>query len=119
MVDKKRHTVDEYISSLPIDVKDIMEKLRKVIKTSAPEAQETINYGIPTFILNGKNLVHFAASKKHISFYPTPSTIEAFKEELTGYDISKGTVKFPINKIIPLELVIKMVKYRVSEVVNN
>jgi uncharacterized protein YdhG (YjbR/CyaY superfamily) len=82
MVDKKSRNIDEYIDGFPEDVQDILERFRKVIKESAPEAQETMNYGIPTFKLNGKNLVHFAAFNKHIGFYPTPSGIEAFSKEL-------------------------------------
>ena len=79
-----------------------------------PDAEEAISYQIPTFKLNG-NLVHFAAFKKHIGFYPAPSGIEAFKEELSQYEVSKGTVKFLIDKPMPLDLIIKIVKYRVKE----
>ena len=111
---KKFTTIDEYISVFPKNIQDILEKLRHTVKNSAPEAYETISYQIPTFKLNG-NLVHFAAYKKHIGFYPTPSGIEAFKEELSPYEISKGTVKFPLKKPIPFELVRKIVEFRVQE----
>lgn len=111
---KKFETIDEYISVFPVNVQDILEKLRKVIRESAPEAEETISYGMPTFKLNG-NLVHFAAYKNHIGFYPTPSGIEAFKKEISQYKSAKGSVQFPIDKPIPLDLVKKIVIFRVKE----
>ena len=106
--------VDAYIADFPKNIRDILEKLRKIIREAAPQAKETINYGIPTFTLNG-NLVHYAAFKKHIGFYPTPSGINAFKKDLEPYEVSKGTVKFPFDKPIPYKLVSKIVKYRVKE----
>ena len=112
--EKKFETIDEYITIFPKNVQDILEKLRKVIRKSAPEAEETISYGMPTFKLNG-NLVHFAAYKNHIGFYPTPSGIEAFKKELSQYKGAKGSVQFPIDKPIPLDLVEKIVIFRVKE----
>lgn len=84
------------------------------IREVAPDADETIKYGIPTFTLKG-NLVHFAAYKKHIGFYPTPSGIEGFKIELSAYEGAKGSVKFPIDKTIPYELIRKIVAFRVKE----
>jgi uncharacterized protein YdhG (YjbR/CyaY superfamily) len=107
-------TIDEYIATFPKNVQRILEELRQAIRDSAPEAEEAISYQIPTFKLNG-NLVHFAAFKNHIGFYPTSSGIEAFKEELSGYEVSKGTVRFPMNKPIPFDLVMKIVSYRVKE----
>jgi len=107
-------TIDEYIASFPRNVQSVLEKLRQAIRDSAPEAEEAISYRIPTFKSNG-NLVHFAAFKDHIGFYPTPSAIEAFKEELSDYEVSKGTVRFPMNKPIPFDLVRRMVSYRVKE----
>ncbi len=91
-----------------------MEELRATIRKAAREAVETINYAIPTFTLNG-NLVHFAAAKNHIGFYPAPSGIEAFKEELSVYEGAKGSIKFPLDKPLPLSLVSKIVKFRVKE----
>ena len=91
-----------------------MEELRATIKAAAPEAEEKISYQMPTFALKG-NLVHFAAYKNHIGFYPTPSGIEAFKHELSIYEGSKGSVKFPIEKPLPLELISKIVAFRVAE----
>ena len=107
-------TINEYIAGFPKQVQEILEKLRATIGKAAPGAEETINYGIPTFTLQG-NLVHFAAFKNHIGFYPTPSGIEAFKKELSVYDGAKGSVQFPIDKPLPLGLVTKIVKFRVKE----
>jgi len=107
-------TIDEYIAIFPLDVQVILEDVRKAIRDSAPEAQEAISYGIPTFKLNG-NLVHFAAYKNHVGFYPGgPSAIEAFRAELSQYTLSKGTIRFPLGEPIPLELVKKIVKFRVK-----
>jgi uncharacterized protein YdhG (YjbR/CyaY superfamily) len=114
MAKSKPKTIDEYIAMFPKNVQKILENLSQVIRETAPEAEETIDYGIPTFKLNG-NLVHFAAFKNHIGFYPTPSGIEAFKEELSSYKQSKGTVQFPLNKPIPFDLVKKIVAFRVKE----
>jgi len=110
----KFKTIDEYIASFPKDVQEILEKLRGVIKGSAPGAEEAIAYGIPTFRLNG-NLVHFAAFKDHISFFPTSSPIPVFRKELAPYKQSKGTIQFPLGKPIPFGLVKKIVKFRVAE----
>ena len=107
-------TMDEFISAFPKNVQDILEELRRVIRESAPKSEETISYGIPTFKLNG-NLVHFAAFKNHIGFYPTPSAIVAFKKELAPYKQAKGSVQFPIDQPIPLDLVKRIVGYRVKE----
>ena len=87
-------TMDEYITKFPKNVRDVLEELRRVIKESAPEAEETISYGIPTFDLKGRHLVHFAAYKNHVGFYPTSSGIKAFKRELSHFKTSKGTVQF-------------------------
>jgi uncharacterized protein YdhG (YjbR/CyaY superfamily) len=107
-------TIDEYIAVFPKDVQEILEKLRVTIREAAPEAKETISYAIPTFTLKG-NLVHFAAFKNHIGFYPAPSGIEAFKKELSVYEGAKGSIKFPIDKPLPLGLITKIVKFRVNE----
>lgn len=107
-------TVDEYISTFPKDIQKILEQVRQAIKKSAPEAQETINYQIPTFRLNG-NLVHFAAFKNHIGFYPAPSGLKAFRKEISKYKSSKGSVQFPIDEPMPISLISKIVKYRVKE----
>lgn len=107
-------TIDNYISTFPNNIKDILEKLRAVIKASAPNAEEKISYQIPTFVLKG-NLVHFAAYKNHIGFYPTSSGIQAFKRDLSVYEVSKGTVRFPIDKPLPYKLISNIVKFRVKE----
>ena len=113
-MNKKINTIDEYINQFPVDVQDILNELRRVINENAPGAKEKISYQMPTFYLNG-NLVHFAAYKSHIGFYPAPSGIEAFKDELTGYKWAKGSVQFPIDKPIPYDLVKRIVEFRVKE----
>lgn len=110
----KFRNIDEYILSFPLETQLILEELRATINNAAPEAVEAISYQMPTFKLNG-NLVHFAAYKNHIGFYPTSSGIEAFKEEVSAYKWAKGSVQFPINKPLPLKLVAKIVKFRVEE----
>jgi uncharacterized protein YdhG (YjbR/CyaY superfamily) len=116
MEDKKTtyESIDEYILQFPSEVQEILEKLRRVIKESAPDAKEKISYQMPAFVLNG-NLVYFAAYKKHIGFYPTPSGINAFKNELSEYKGGKGTVQFPIEKPLPYELISRIVKFRAAE----
>jgi uncharacterized protein YdhG (YjbR/CyaY superfamily) len=106
--------IDEYTAGFPEEVQAILEKLRATIRASAPDAEETISYQIPTFTLKG-NLVHFAAYKKHIGFYPTSTGIEKFKNELSAFEGAKGSVKFPLDKPIPFDLVSKIVKFRVKE----
>ncbi len=107
-------TIDAYIAGFPPDVQTKLKELRAVIKTAAPEAGEKISYQMPTFTLKG-NLVHFAAYKNHIGFYPTPSGIEKFKKELSIYESSKGTVRFPLDKPIPYDLISRIVVFRVQE----
>lgn len=111
---KQFETIDEYISMFPGDVQTILNQVRQTIREAAPDADETINYRMPTFTLNG-NLVHFAAFKNHIGFYPTPTGIEAFKEELSPYKGAKGSVQFPIDQPMPLSLIRRIVEYRVKE----
>jgi len=106
--------IDEYIAQFSPKIQKILKELRKVIKEFAPDAEEKISYRMPTFYLHG-NLVHFACHKTHIGFYPTPSGIEHFKDELSEYKTSKGAVQFPIDKPIPYELISKIVKFRVNE----
>jgi uncharacterized protein YdhG (YjbR/CyaY superfamily) len=106
--------IDEYIKAFPKDVRVILEKIRATIRRAAPEAKETIAYQIPTFTLEG-NLVHFAAFKSHVGFYPTPSGIEKFKAELSAYQGAKGSVKFPLDQPIPFRLIADIVRFRVRE----
>src|SRR4051812_40707442 len=110
----KYKTVDEYLSTFPESVKSTLEKLRKTIKQAAPKAEEVISYNMPAFKLNGM-LVYYAAYQNHIGFYPTRSGVSVFKDELANYETSKGTVKFPIDKALPLGLVKEIVKFRVEE----
>ena len=112
---KRFKTMDEYIKSFPEDVQGVLEKMRQTIQKVAPEATEAISYQMPTFKLNGKNLVHFAAWKNHIGFYPTPSGTEAFKKELSRYKGAKGSVQFPLGEPIPYDLVKKIVIFRMKE----
>jgi len=108
------NSIDEYIATFPKDIQKILQELRATIKAAAPKAEEKISYQMPTFFLNG-NLVHFAAFKKHIGFYPTPSGIEAFQKELSVYDGAKGSVQFPIDEPMPLKLISRIVKFRAAE----
>jgi len=115
---KAFNSIDEYIAQFPEDVQKKLKELRKVIKASAPDAEERISYQMPAFKSNG-NLVYFAAYEKHIGFYPTSSGIKAFEHELSVYEVSKGTVRFPIDKPLPMELISKIVKFRVDEDLKN
>lgn len=107
-------SIDEYIAALPEEPQKILEEIRATIKAAAPEAEEKISYQMPTFVLKG-NLVHFAAFKKHIGFYPVPTGIEKFKKELSAYQGAKGSVQFPLDEPIPYALISKIVKFRVKE----
>ncbi len=107
-------SIDEYIAGFPGDIKKILESLRATIKAAAPGAEERISYQMPAFYLAG-NLVYFAAFKNHIGFFPTSSGIAAFKRELGPYACSKGTVRFPFDKPLPLALIRRIVKFRVAE----
>ncbi len=111
---EKPITIDEYIVAQPADVQEILQKVREVIGTAVPTATETINYGMPTFKLEG-NMVHFAAAKSHLGFYPAPSGITAFEAELAAYKSSKGAVQFPYNQPIPYELIGKIAQFRAAE----
>ncbi|MBI5943114.1 MAG: DUF1801 domain-containing protein [Chloroflexi bacterium] len=106
--------IDEYIAGFPKEMQKILNDVRATIKAAAPNAEEKISYQMPTFFMNG-NLVHFAAFKNHIGFYPTPSGIEAFKKELSIYKGAKGSVQFPLDKPMPLKLIAKITKFRVAE----
>ena len=110
---QKIQTIDEYIKTFPRDIQKILKTVRQTIIKSAPTAEEAISYQIPTFKLNG-NLVHFAAYKNHIGFYPGSEAIKVFKREIVSYKSSKGAIQFPIDKPIPLALIHKIVKLRVK-----
>lgn len=112
---RKFSTVDDYISSFPEEIQEILKQIRKTIKASAPNAVETISYQMPAFKLNGV-LVYFAAQKKHIGFYPTASGVNKFQKELLGnYEFSKGAIRFPIDELIPIDLIKRIVEFRVAE----
>ena len=108
------NSIYDYILQFPPDIQEVLTELRRVIKEAAPEAKEKISWGMPTFVLEG-NLVHFAAYKKHIGFYPGDSGIEAFKKDIEKYKSSKGAVQFPIGEPMPYELISRIVKYRAVE----
>jgi uncharacterized protein YdhG (YjbR/CyaY superfamily) len=106
--------IDSYIAEFPDDIQKRLEQVRATIRKAAPKAEEAIKYAIPTFVLNG-NLVHFAAFKNHIGFYPAPTGMKAFKEALAPYKQGKGSVQFPLDKPMPLALITRIVKMRVEE----
>lgn len=114
MITTKPNNIDDYIAGYPKDIQKILEQIRSTVKKAAPGADETISYAIPTFILNG-NLVHFAAFKNHIGFYPAPTGIEAFEKELSVYKTGKGSVQFPLDKPMPLDLITEIVRFRVMK----
>ena len=107
-------TVDDYIGTFPAAVRQLLEELRRTIREAAPGAEEAIVYQIPTFRLNG-NLIHFGAYKSHIGFYPAPSAMKAFACELAEYECAKGSVRFPIDRPLPLVLISEIVRFRVRE----
>jgi uncharacterized protein YdhG (YjbR/CyaY superfamily) len=114
MPEQKLKSVDEYISTFPKNVQIILEEFRQAIREAAPDATEAISYQMPAFKQNGI-LVWFAAHKNHIGFYPRVSAIEAFKDKLSSYEVSKGTVQFPLDELIPFDLIKEMVRFRVKE----
>jgi uncharacterized protein YdhG (YjbR/CyaY superfamily) len=113
-MNSQRETIDEYIADFPLEIQVVLEQIRATIRDTAPDATETIKYGMPTFVQYG-NLIYFAAFQEHIGLYPTPSGIEAFKAELIKYDQSKGTIRFPFGTPVPLELIARIVKFRLEE----
>jgi uncharacterized protein YdhG (YjbR/CyaY superfamily) len=110
----KAQTIDAFIAGFPLATQKLLKQMRSAIKKAAPKAEEKISYGMPTFALHG-NLVHFAGYKSHIGFYPAPSGIVKFKNELSAYKTSKGAVQFPTDKPLPLALISRIVKFRVKE----
>lgn len=111
-------SIEKYISAFPDDTRRILDEMRATIRAAAPGAGEKISYQMPAFYLQG-NLVYFAAFKKHIGFYPTSSGVEAFKRELAPYEVSKGTIRFPLDRPLPLKLISRIVKFRVAENLKN
>ncbi len=111
---KTPKSIDEYIENFPKETQTILQKIRMTIQKEAPNATETISYGIPTFVQNG-NLVHFGAYAKHIGFYALPSGNIAFQKEISKYKFGKGSIQFPLNEPIPYPLIKKIIKFRISE----
>lgn len=118
MTTAKPNDIDEYIAGFPQDIQEILEQIRVTIQKAAPEARETIKYAMPTFTLRG-NLIHFAAFKNHIGLYPTPVGVEAFEKELSPYKRAKGSVQFPLNQPMPLNLISDIVRFRVQKSVEK
>ena len=108
-------SIDEYIAEFPEETQNLLQELRELIRATAPDATETISYAIPTFDLNGRHLVHFAGFERHIGFYPVPSGMEAFKDELKPYKQGKGSVQFPLDQPLPTDLIRRIVLFRVEE----
>lgn len=108
-------SIDEYIAGFPPDTQKLLHEMRAVIKAAAPAATETISYAMPTFDLNGRHLVHFAGFARHIGFYPVPSALEAFKDELKAYKSGKGSAQFPLGRPLPTDLIRRIVEFRVEE----
>lgn len=107
-------SIDEYVAGFPAATRRVLEEVRGIVRSAAPDATEKISYGVPTFHLNG-NLVHFAAFERHLGFYPTPSAIEAFRDELAEYRSAKGSVQFPLDRPMPGDLIRRIVEFRVEE----
>jgi uncharacterized protein YdhG (YjbR/CyaY superfamily) len=114
MTTDKPKTIEEYMAGFPNETQLILEQIRATIRETAPDAGEKISYGIPTFTWKGTNLVHFAAFKNHVGFYATPTGHEAFKEELSRYKQGKGSVQFPLDEPMPLDLITRIVKFRMK-----
>lgn len=114
MIRSGASTIDEYIAAYPADVQKLLQQVRVTVSKAAPGAEEAISYGIPTYRLNG-NLVHFAAYKNHIGFYPGRAGVEGFEKELSAYKQGKGSIQFPLDKPLPLKLITQIVKFRVLQ----
>lgn len=110
---KKAHSVEAYIQGFPASTRKLLEQMRRTIRKEAPGASEKISYGIPTFFLNG-NLVHFAGYEKHIGFYPGGAAIDTFKKEISGFESSRGTIRFPLDQPLPVQLIAKIVRARTA-----
>ena len=112
-------SIDEYIARFPPDVQEALQEMRALVRAAAPGAVEIISYAIPTFDLNGKHLVHFGGFKKHVGFYPVPSGMQAFEEELRPYKSGKGSAQFPLGQPLPADLIRRIVEFRVGEVTSK
>jgi len=112
---RKPENIDEYIAGFPGNVQEKLTQIRNIIKKAVPDAEEKISYAIPTFALNGRNLIHFAGFKNHIGLYPAPREDSAFSKELSKFKGGKGTVQFPLDQPLPVDLIVRIVKFRVNE----
>jgi uncharacterized protein YdhG (YjbR/CyaY superfamily) len=112
-------SVDEYIATAEPEARQMLEELRTVLKAAVPEATERISWGMPTLDLNGKHLLFFAGYARHVGFYPLPRAVEAFKEELKSYKTARGSVQFPLDRPLPVDLVTRLAEFRVREVYAN
>jgi uncharacterized protein YdhG (YjbR/CyaY superfamily) len=115
MITSKAENVDEYIAGFPKEKQKVLKQIRKTVKQAAPAAKEIISYGMPAYKLNGNILLYFAAFKKHIGFYALPSGNEAFKKEISTYKTGRGSIQFPLEKPMPIDLITKIVKFRAKE----
>jgi uncharacterized protein YdhG (YjbR/CyaY superfamily) len=107
-------SIDEYIAEFPPETQRALRQVRDVIATTAPDAVETISYAIPTFDLDGRHLVHFAGYDHHVGFYPTPNGMDEFEPELSRFQRGKGSVRFPLNEPMPLDLIRRIVEFRAA-----
>jgi len=107
--------INSYMKAYPVKVRTLLAQMRATIRKAAPKTEEAIRYGIPTFRFEGKNIVHFGAFKDHVSFFPGAAGVAAFKEELAPYEVSKGTIQFPLDEKLPLALIAKITKFRLSQ----
>lgn len=115
MANRTAGSIDEYIAAFPAETQKVLQEIRELIATLAPEATETISYTIPTFDMNGRHLVHFAGYEKHVGLYPTPSGMDTFKDDLAPYKTGKGSVQFPLGEPLPKELIRRIVEFRIGE----
>lgn len=115
MTNNKPRSIDEYIAAFPTETQIVLEQIRATIKNVAPDAEETISYGIPTFNLNNTYVVYFAGFKNHIGFYPTPVAVEAFQKEFESYKTGKGSIQFPLDQPMPFDLITRIVQFRIRE----
>lgn len=115
MATKKPVSIDEYIAGFPKETQKVLEQVRAIIKNTAPDTEETISYAIPTFTMNKKYLIYFAGYKNHLSLYPAPTGNASFEKEIKPYWSGKGTVQFPLDKPLPIDLIKRIVKYRMKE----
>ena len=109
-------TIDDYIAKSPEDVREHLKLIREAVRQAAPGVLETIKYGMPAFVLHGQNLVYFGAFKKHIGFYPAPTDVPAFESDLAQYKTGRGSIQFPFDKPMPLELIARFVRYRMKKI---